>query len=47
MAGVRPSWRRPCVDQLARDALDDFGVLDIDDRVGIGEAQHQEEVMPT
>lgn len=38
---------RPSFDQLARDALDDIGVADSCDRVGIGEAQNHQEPMPS
>jgi hypothetical protein len=36
---------KPSLAQLARDALDDRGVADVDDRVGVGEAEHQDEVV--
>lgn len=39
--------RLPDLDQLARDAVDDFGVASTDNQIGIGEAQHHEEPVAT
>ena len=39
--------KRPSLDQIARDALEDFGVIDANVRIGIGEAQNHEEPIPT
>jgi hypothetical protein len=41
------TWLQPSLDQLARDTLDDFDVGPTDEQVGIGEAQHSEEPVPS